>query len=51
MILIGVACMALAAYGLVWLLDAMRQYNPKFYEPKDIERYLHQGGQVGTRRP
>ncbi len=45
MILIGVLCMAVAAYGLVWLLEAMRQYNPNYYEPKDIERYLYQGGQ------
>jgi hypothetical protein len=29
---------ALAAAGLVWLMDAMRRYNPEYYEPKDIER-------------
>jgi hypothetical protein len=45
MILIGVLLMAVAAYGLVWLLEAMRQYDPKYYEPKDIERYQYQGGQ------
>jgi hypothetical protein len=29
---------AMAAAGLVWLMDAMRSYNPQYYEPKDIER-------------
>ncbi len=41
-ILVAVACMAVAAYGLVWLLDAMRLYSPNSYEPRDIERYLYQ---------
>ncbi len=41
-ILLAIACMAMAAYGLVWLLDAMRLYSPKYYEPRDIERYLYQ---------
>jgi len=30
--------MALAAAGLVWLLEAMHVYNPQYYEPKDVER-------------
>jgi hypothetical protein len=30
--------MALAAAGLLWLLEAMRAYNPQYYEPKDVER-------------
>ncbi len=53
-LLIGTACMALVAYSLVSLLEAMRRYNPNYYEPKDIERYLHQGGQelpAGKKQP
>lgn len=34
----GLFLMAVAAYGLVWLMEALRTYNPSFYEPKDIER-------------
>lgn len=30
--------MVMAAAGLVWLLEAMRVYNPQYYEPKDIDR-------------
>jgi hypothetical protein len=29
---------AIAAAGLVWLLESMRTYDPQYYEPKDIER-------------
>ena len=38
--LIGLGAMALAAYGLVSIIDALRAYDPwsKFYEPKDTER-------------
>ena len=35
---IAFGLMALAAAGLVWLLEAMRAYNPQYYEPKDVER-------------
>jgi PilZ domain len=35
---IALGLMALAAAGLVWLLEAMRAYNPQYYEPKDVER-------------
>ncbi len=42
MFLIGVMCMALAAYTIVWLVEALRLYAPQYYEPKDIERYLYQ---------
>lgn len=37
-VLIGAATIAIAAYGLVWLIEGMRTYDPKYYEPKDIER-------------
>ena len=35
-IVLGV--IAVATAGLVWLMDAMRAYNPQYYEPKDLER-------------
>jgi hypothetical protein len=35
---IALGLMALAAAGLVWLLEAMHVYNPQYYEPKDVER-------------
>jgi hypothetical protein len=43
-ILIGLAGMAMAAYGLVHLMEAVRTYDPwsKFYEPKDTERQRHE---------
>jgi hypothetical protein len=37
-ILVGSAGIAVTAYGLVWLIESMRRYDPKFYEPKDIDR-------------
>ena len=54
-VLVGLVVMAGAAYGLVWMLEALRVYDPKYYEPKDIERQwheLHQGASEvqGTRR-
>jgi len=39
---IALGLMALAAAGLMWLLEAMRAYNPQYYEPKDIERERHE---------
>jgi hypothetical protein len=44
--LVGLAVMACAAYGLVWILEALRLYDPKFYEPKDVERQWHQRQQA-----
>jgi len=41
-LLISAASIAIAAYGLVWLIEAMRTYDPKFYEPKDLERERHE---------
>ena len=35
---IALGLMTLAAAGLVWLMEAMHAYNPKYYEPKDVER-------------
>jgi hypothetical protein len=35
---IGLGVIALAAWGLVWFMDASRGYAPRFYEPKDTER-------------
>ena len=40
--LVGLVVMAGAAYGLVWMLEALRVYDPKYYEPKDIERQWHE---------
>jgi hypothetical protein len=36
--LIGLAVIAVAAYGFVWWIEQFRTYYPKYYEPKDIER-------------
>jgi hypothetical protein len=36
--LIGLAVIAVAAYGFVWWIEQFRTYSPKYYEPKDIER-------------
>jgi hypothetical protein len=41
-LLISAVSIAVAAYGLVWLIDAMRTYDPKYYEPKDLERERHE---------
>ena len=41
-LLISAALLAIAAYGLVWLIEAMRSYDPKYYEPKDLERERHE---------
>jgi hypothetical protein len=43
-VLIGLAGLAVAAYGLVYLMEALRTYDPwsKFYEPKDTERQRHE---------
>jgi hypothetical protein len=40
-VLVGAASIAIAAYGLGWFMDAMRAYDPQYYEPKDIERERH----------
>lgn len=45
--LISLAMLALAAYGLVWLIDEFRSYRPQYYEPKDIERQQHQQRKAG----
>lgn len=36
--LIGLIVISAVAYGLVWMLESLRSYDPKFYEPKDIDR-------------
>jgi len=45
--MISLAMLALAAYGLVWLIEEFRTYRPQYYEPKDIERQQHQQRQAG----
>jgi hypothetical protein len=40
--LIGLALIAAAAWGLVWMMDAFRAYNPQYYEPKDIDRQRYE---------
>jgi hypothetical protein len=40
-ILMGSAAIATAAYATVWLVESLRSYDPKYYEPKDIEREDH----------
>ncbi len=49
--LISLALLALAAYGLVWLIEEFRAYRPQYYEPKDIERQQFQERQSGGPRP
>jgi hypothetical protein len=44
--LISLAMLALAAYGLVWLIEEFRGYRPQYYEPKDIERQQYQQRQI-----
>ncbi len=39
---VALVLIALTAWGLVWLMDAFHQYNPKYYEPKDTERERHE---------
>jgi len=36
--LIGLAIIAIAAFGISWWMEQFRVYYPKYYEPKDIER-------------
>jgi hypothetical protein len=40
-VLLGSALMAAGAYGLDRFIESLRRYEPKYYEPKDIERQLH----------
>ena len=40
--LLGLTGIAIAAYGVVWLIEGLRSYDPKYYEPKDIDREGHQ---------
>jgi len=51
--LIGLAVVALAAYGSDWWIEQLRTYYPKYYEPKDIERqgYEQQRHLEGPKSP
>jgi cytochrome c-type biogenesis protein CcmE len=40
--LVALAVIALAAAGLVSVMEALRNYQPHYYEPKDIERQRHE---------
>jgi hypothetical protein len=40
--LIGLLFIAVAAFAVNWLTDALRTYDPKYYEPKDLERQRYQ---------
>ncbi len=52
-VLIGLAVIAIAAYGFDWWIDQLRTYSPKYYEPKDIQRqeYEQQRRLEGPKRP
>ena len=53
-VLIGLAVIAIAAYGLDWLVEQFKGYYPKYYEPKDIERQEYQQQQKleeGQKKP
>ena len=45
---IALGLMALAAAGLVLLLEAMRAYNPQYYEPKDVERERYEAQRLSN---
>ena len=40
--LVTLGVIAVTAAGLVWLMDGLRNYQPQYYEPKDIERERHE---------
>lgn len=45
-LLLTLAALAIAAYGVDWWIDQFRIYYPKFYEPKDIERQEYEQKQL-----
>lgn len=40
--LIGLAAIAIAAYAFLWLTKSLETYDPKYYEPKDLERQRYE---------
>jgi hypothetical protein len=50
-IVVGLVLMVGTAWGLVWLVDAFQAYDPKYYEPKDIERQLRDTVERGAGAP
>lgn len=40
--LVALGLIALTTAGLVWLMEGLRNYQPQYYEPKDIERERHE---------
>jgi hypothetical protein len=43
--LVGLAAIAIAAFGFNWWVEQSKMYHPKYYEPKDIERQGYEEGQ------
>ncbi len=41
-ILLGSVVIAVGAYGLDRLIESLRRYQPSYYEPKDVERQVHE---------
>ena len=41
-VLIALGAIAVAAFGIVWLTESLQRYDPKFYEPKDLERQRYE---------
>jgi hypothetical protein len=39
---VALGVIALTAAGLVWVMEGLRNYQPRYYEPKDIEREIHE---------
>ena len=39
---IGLAFIATAALAVNWLVEALRTYDPKYYEPKDLDRQAYE---------
>jgi hypothetical protein len=42
LVLGGLLVMAGLAWGLIWTMDVFHAYDPKYYEPKDVERQQHE---------
>lgn len=48
--LIGLAFIAAAAFAVNWLVEALRTYDPKYYEPKDLDRRTYEQERMKERQ-
>ncbi len=49
-VLIGSALIGLSAYGVDRLIETLRVYAPNYYEPKDLERQIHESQRLMERQ-